>query len=259
MKLSGNTILVTGGGSGIGRGLAEALHGLGNTVIIAGRRKAALAEVVAANPGISALELDVTDPASITRATAQVLAEHPDLNVLVNNAGIMEPDNAGGVLDDARMLAAIDTNLIGPIRLTSALIEHLKQRPNAVVAYTTSVLAFTPLAVTAVYSATKAALHSYALSQRFLLKDAGVRVLEIAPPWVRTDLMNSREAEAAMPLDQFIAETIELLKLDADEVVVSAGRPLRDNAGPGEHALVDSFNAHMVKVLAPAPTSADAA
>ncbi len=258
MKLTGNTILVTGGGSGIGRGLAEALHALGNTVIIAGRRKGALAEVVAANPGMSAVELDVTDPASIRRAAAQVLAEHPGLNVLINNAGIMEPDNAGGMLDDDRMLAIIDTNLVGPLRLTSALVEHLKTRPDPVVAYTSSVLAFTPLAVTAVYSATKAAIHSYALSQRFLLKDAGVRVLEIAPPWVRTDLMNSREAEAAMPLDQFIAETIEALKSDADEIVAPAGRPLRDNAGPAEHALVDAFNTQMVQVLGAASASAAA-
>jgi uncharacterized oxidoreductase len=249
MKLTGNTILVTGGGSGIGRGLAEALHGLGNKVIIAGRRKAALAEVVAANPGMSSVELDVTDPKSIQRAVAQVLADHPNLNVVFNNAGIMEIDNAGGVLDDARMVAAIDTNVLGPLRLTSALIEHLKTRPDAVMAYTSSVLAFTPLAPAAVYSATKAALHSYILSQRFLLKDAGVRVLEIAPPWVRTDLLDSREAEAAMPLDQFVAQTIEALKSGADEVLVPGARPLRDNAGPGEHEFVDEFNAQMVQVL----------
>jgi uncharacterized oxidoreductase len=255
MKLTGNTIFVTGGGSGIGRGLAEALHALGNRVIIAGRRKTALAEVVAANPGMSAIELDITDPASIQRAVSQLLADHRDLNVLINNAGIMEPDNAGGVLDDARVVATIDTNLVGPMRLTSALVDHLKTRPDAVVAYVSSVLAFTPLALTAVYSATKAALHSYALSQRFLLKEAGVRVLEIAPPWVRTDLMNSREAEAAMPLDQFVAETLESLRSDADEVLVPAARPLRDNAGPAEHALVDAFNTQMVQVLGAAPAA----
>jgi uncharacterized oxidoreductase len=258
MKLTGNTIFITGGGSGIGRGLAEALHAQGNTVIIAGRRKAALAEVLAAHPGMSAIELDVADPASIQRAATQVIAEHPDLNVLINNAGIMEADNAGGRLDDARLEATIDTNLVGPMRLTSALIEHLKTRPNAVVAYTSSVLGFTPLALAAVYSATKAALHSYALSQRFLLKNAGVRVLEIAPPWVRTALMNSREAEAAMPLDQFIAETLEVLKSGADEVLVEAARPLRNNAGPAEHGLVDAFNGQMVQMLGAAEPAAAA-
>jgi uncharacterized oxidoreductase len=104
------------------------------------------------------------------------------------------------------------------------------------------VLGFVPMAVTAVYSATKAALHSYALSQRFLLKGAGVRVLEIAPPWVRTDLMDSREAEEAMPLDQFISETMAVLGTDADEILVEEAKAFRSNAGPNEHSLVNSFN-----------------
>jgi len=245
MKLSGNTIFVTGGGSGIGRALAEALHQRGNKVIISGRRRGHLDAVVAANPGMAAIELDITDPASIDRAAAQLIAEHPDLNVLVNNAGIMEPDNAAGALDDARLLATVNTNLIGPIRLTSALIEHLKGKEDAVVAYTTSVLAFVPLAFTSVYSATKAALHSYILSQRFMLQSNGVRVLEIAPPWVRTELMNSQEAELAMPLDQFTAETMAVLGSDADEILVEAARPLRANPGPNEHGLVNGFNGQM--------------
>ena len=118
----------------------------------------------------------------------------------------------------------MNTNLVGPIRLTSALVEHLKGKDNAVIAYTSSVLGFVPMAVTAVYSATKAALHSYVLSQRFLLKDTGIRVLEIAPPWVRTDLMNSREAEQAMPLDDFIAETMTVLATDADEILVEGAK-----------------------------------
>jgi uncharacterized oxidoreductase len=142
------------------------------------------------------------------------------------------------------MIDTVTTNLMGPIRLTSALIEHLKGKKDAVIAYTSSVLGFVPMAVTAVYSATKAALHSYALSQRFLLKDTGVSVLEIAPPWVRTDLMNSRDAEQAMPLDEFIAQTMSLLATDADEIVVDAARALRDNAGPNEHAFVNGFNQH---------------
>ena len=242
MKLSGNTIFITGGGSGIGRALAEALHSRGNKVIISGRRRGHLDAVLAANPGMAAIALDITDPASIERAAAQLVAEHPDLNVLINNAGIMEFDDAANRLDDARIVATIATNLTGPIRMTSALIKHLKTRNDAVVAYMSSVLAFTPLAQTAVYSATKAALHSYALSQRFLLKDAGVRVLEIAPPWVRTELLNSQEAEAAMPLADFIDETLVALATDADEILVERARPLRDNAGPSEHAFVDAFN-----------------
>jgi uncharacterized oxidoreductase len=249
MKLTGNTIFITGGGSGIGRGLAEALHGLGNKVIIAGRRRGHLDAVLAANPGMEAVELDIADPASIARAAARLIADHPDLNALINNAGIMEPDQAGGMIDDARMTATITTNLMGPIRMTSALIEHLKTRENAVVAYVSSVLGFTPLAVTAVYSSTKAALHSYAMSQRFRLRESGVRVLEIAPPWVRTALMNSQEAEQAMPLDQFIAETLAALASDADEILVDAARPLRANPGPDEHALVNAFNAELATIF----------
>ena len=242
MKLTGNTIFITGGGSGIGRGLAEAFNKLGNKVIISGRRRASLDEVIAANPGMEAVELDVTDPASIDRVAARLIADHPDLNVLFNNAGIMLPDRASGPVDDKLLVDTITTNLMGPMRMTSALVEHLKGKPDAVIVYTSSVLGFVPMAVTAIYSATKAAIHSYALSQRFLLKEAGVRVLEMAPPWVRTDLMNSREAADAMPLDQFIAETMAVFGTDADEILVEGAKGFRGNVGPNEHALVGDFN-----------------
>lgn len=242
MKLTGNTIFITGGASGIGRALAEALHRRGNQVIIAGRRRSRLDEVIAANPGMAAVELDITDPASIERVAKQLLAEHPGLNVLINNAGVMQIDNVAGPIDDALLTSTIETNVLGPIRMTSALIEHLKSQPHAAVAYTSSVLGFVPLAVSGIYSATKAALHSYVLSQRFMLRNTGVRVLEIAPPWVRTELLNSQEAEQAMPLDQFIAETMEVLGTDADEVLVESAKPFRANVGPGEHAFVNGFN-----------------
>jgi len=249
MKLSGNTIFITGGGSGIGRGLAEALHRRGNKVIIGGRRRSHLDEVVAANPGMAAVELDITDAANIERVAAQLIKAYPALNVLINNAGVMQTDAAAGRIDDALMVSTITTNLMGPIRMTSALIDHLKTKSDAVVAYTSSVLAFVPLAVTAVYSSTKAALHSYVMSQRFMLRDTTVRVLEIAPPWVRTDPMNSREAEQAMPLDAFIDETIAALGTDANEVLVENARLFRGNPGPGEHDLVNGFNAQMVEVF----------
>jgi len=242
MKLTGNTIFITGGGSGIGRGLAEAFHKLGNKVIISGRRRDFLAEVVAANPGMEAVELDVTDPASIDAVAAKLIAGHPGLNVLINNAGIMLPDGVAGRIDEKLLTDTIATNLTGPIRMTSALINHLKGKKDAAIVYIGSVVGFVPLAFTAVYSATKAALHSYALSQRFLLKDSGVRVLEIAPPWVRTDLMNSREAQQAMPLDEFIAETMAAFGSDSDEILVERARAFRDNAGPNEHAFVNGFN-----------------
>jgi uncharacterized oxidoreductase len=133
MKLTGNTIFITGGGSGIGRGLAEALHQRGNKAIIAGRRRRHLDEVVAANSGMAAIEIDIADPASIERGAAQLIADYPDLNVLINNAGVMQVDAAGCRIDDAQMVSAITTNLMGPIRMTSALIEHLKTKQDAVV------------------------------------------------------------------------------------------------------------------------------
>jgi uncharacterized oxidoreductase len=249
MKQTGNTIFITGGGSGIGRGLAEAFHTLGNKVIVSGRRRANLDEVVAANPGMAAIELDVADPASIERAATRLIAEYPGLNVLINNAGIMQPDQAAGRIDDKVLVDTVTTNLLGSIRMTAALIEHLKGRDDAVIAYTSSVLGFVPMALTAVYSATKAALHSYALSQRFLLKDTTVRVLEIAPPWVRTDLMNSREAKEAMPLDQFIEETMAVFATGADEILVESAKPLRANAGANEHAFVNGFNQHVMTLF----------
>jgi len=242
MKLTGNTIFITGGGSGIGCGLAEAFHKRGNKVIISGRRRAHLDEVVKANPGMAAVELDVANPASIDAVAARLIADHPNLNVLFNNAGIMFPDQAAGRMDDKLMVDIITTNLMGPIRMTSALVEHLKAKKDAAIVYTSSVLGFVPMSPTAVYSATKAAIHSYVLSQRFLLKEAGIRVLEMAPPWVRTDLMNSREAEEAMPLDQFITETMAAFGTDADEILVEGAKAFRSNVGPNEHALVNNFN-----------------
>ena len=248
MNLTGNTIFITGGGSGIGRTLAEALHKRGNKVIISGRRKSHLDAVVRDNPGIQAIQLDIADPDNIKAVAQKLIREYPHLNVLINNAGIMEPDQAAGIIDEKLLVSTVTTNLLGPIRLTSALVDQLKSR-RGVILYNTSVLGFVPLAVTAVYSATKAALHSYALSQRFLLRDSGIRVLEMMPPWVRTELMNSQEAEQAMPLDQFISEALEALGTDAEEILVEAAKPLRANPGPGEHALVNGFNQQMLKLF----------
>src|ERR1700678_2822472 len=248
MNLTGNTIFITGGGSGIGRGLAEELHKRGNKVIISGRRRSHLDSVAKANPGIEAVELDITDPDSIRGVAKKLTSEHPDLNVLINNAGIMEVDQAAGVIDDRLLVSTVTTNLLGPIRLTSAMVDHLKSR-RGVIVYNTSVLAFVPMAVTAVYSATKAALHSYVLSQRFLHRDSGVRVLEMAPPWVRTELMNSQEAEQAMPLDRFASETLSALGTDADEILVEAAKSLRANPGPEEHALVNGLNEQWLKLF----------
>jgi uncharacterized oxidoreductase len=245
MKLTGNTIFITGGGSGIGRALAEAFHKLGNQVIISGRRKSVLEATTKANPGMASIELDLENLASIQVATRHLTAAYPKLNVLINNAGIMLPDTAAEAQDDAQLVSTVTTNLIGPLRITSALIDHLKAQPSATIVYNTSVLAFVPMAATAVYSATKAALHSYVLSQRYKLRNSCVEVLEMAPPWVRTDLMNGRDAEMAMPLDEFIEEAMKQFGAGAEEVLVGYAAKLRSNPGPHEGALIAEFNASL--------------
>jgi uncharacterized oxidoreductase len=247
MNLTGNTIFITGGGSGIGRGLAEALHRLGNRVIISGRRKGHLEATTKANPGMQSVELNVEEPASIASVSKRVIADYPNLNVLINNAGIMQVDDAAGVIDDAVLTSTVTTNLLGPIRLTSALIGHLKKQEKAAVIYNTSVLGYVPLALTAVYSSTKAALHTYALSQRYKLRGTSVSVLEIVPPWVQTDLMNSNDEPRAMPLREFIDETIKVLGTDAEEILVERAKLLRNNPGPNEGAFVTQFNDLMLQ------------
>ena len=242
MTLTGNTIFITGGGSGIGRGLAQTLHRLGNQVIISGRRKGHLAETTKANPGMKSVELDVEDPTSIDAVTKKLMEDYPKLNVLINNAGVMHIDNAAGAADEAMLVSTITTNLMGPIRMTGALMEHLKKQDHAAVINVSSVLGFVPLAMAAVYSSTKAAIHSYTLSLRYKLKGSPVTVLEIATPWVQTDLLNSNSEPRAMPLAEFIAETIKVLGTDAQEVLVERAKPLRNNAGPNEGAFVTQFN-----------------
>lgn len=254
MKLTGNTIFITGGTSGIGRGLAEALHRLGNKVIISGRRAALLDEVTAANPGMEAITLDVTRLDSIQAAAQELIAKYPDLNVVFNNAGFMPFDDVSGPIDDAVAQELVATNLLGPVRVTAALIEHLKSKPEATVLYTSSVLAFVPLAGNAIYSATKAAIHSFALSQRFQLRNTSVRVQEIAPPWVDTDLIYKSGDPRAMPLADFIEQTLVELAKDDPEVIVDAVRPLRDNPGAGEHTLFEAFNQSLAEN--PIPTGA---
>jgi short-subunit dehydrogenase involved in D-alanine esterification of teichoic acids len=222
MKTSGNTILITGGTSGIGLGLALRLHDVGNKVIVAGRRQELLDQIATEHPGIEGLVLDVADPASITLAAATLAASHPQLNVLVNNAGIMRPEN---LLDPASLPVAEDhvtTNLLGPIRMTYAFLPHLVTRDDAVVVNVTSALAFVPWPVTPTYNATKAALHSFSESLRVQLAGTPVQVIEVSPPPVRTTLMGQQDSQQAMPLDEFVTETLTLLgaQPDAKEIVV---------------------------------------
>lgn len=208
MKASGNTILVTGGGSGIGRGMARWWAQQGNTVIVAGRSADSLAETAQGHPAIHPMTFDVADAADIARFAAEVTTRFPALNVLVNNAGMMARETLTTKRDLAQAEATITTNLLGPIRLIDALVDHLTAQDNAAIVNVTSGLAFVPLPASATYSATKAALHNYTLSLRAKLAGS-VEVIEIAPPGVRTELTPGQSnVEAYMPLDDFIAETM---------------------------------------------------
>jgi uncharacterized oxidoreductase len=239
MKMTGNTILITGGGSGIGRGLAEAFHRLGNQVIIAGRGQKTLDETATANPGMKSVTLDVSDPKSIQSFADKATKDFPTLNVLINMAGIMQPENLlEAPFDLSTAEKTITTNLLGPIRLTAALLPSLKKQPRATIMNVSSGLAFVPLTMTPTYCATKAAIHSYTQSLRYQLKTTKMEVIELIPPYVQTTLMGDHQANDpnAMPLDEFIDEVMSILKAqpDAKEICVKRVYPLRFAAEQGQ-------------------------
>jgi uncharacterized oxidoreductase len=246
MQISGNTILITGGGSGIGRGLAEAFQREGNQVIIAGRRKKALDETVAANPGMKAAVLDIDNAEAIRTFAERIKKDYPALNVVIQNAGMMKGETLReGVTAEAE--ATITTNLLGPIRLTAALLPHLLKQPKAAIMTVSSGLAFVPLAMTPTYCATKAALHSYTQSLRYQLKNTSVQVLELIPPYVQTELTGPRQASDpdAMPLQDYISESMSILKSspEATEISVERVKALRfAEASGGYEAFFNNFN-----------------
>ncbi len=247
MNPTGNTILITGGGSGIGRGLAEELHKLGNHVVIAGRRQKVLEETAAANAGMSWMVLDIEQASGIRSFAPELLAKFPRLNAVIHNAGIMRPETLleqPEDLGDAEAIVA--TNLLGPIRLTAALIPHFKQQASATIITVSSGLAFVPLALTPTYCATKAAIHSYSQSLRQQLKDTKIEVLEIIPPYVQTNLMDGANDPRAMPLKDFIAETMALLTKQPtpQEIAVERVKFLSEAANRGEYeAVFNTLNA----------------
>lgn len=248
MNISGNTIFIPGSTSGIGLALALALKARGNRVIIGGRRTDLLEKVAAEHPDINTVAIDTADPASIASAAAQVLAKHPDLNVLVTMAGIMRVEDwhrPESFLESAE--ATVTTNLLGPIRLIAAFIEHLRAQPDATIMTVSSGLAFTPLKVTPSYNASKAAIHMLSESLRLQLADTTVKVVELEPPAVRTALMPGQEtSEFAMPLDDFVAEVVALIESqpDAREIQVERVKFLRYGEARGDYdQVVATLNA----------------
>lgn len=240
MKTSGNTILITGATSGIGLALAERFEAAGNTVVVGGRRRDRLDAIVAEHPGMGVVELDVADPASIAAAFDEVTASHPDLNVVITMAGIMQPEDLHDPahLDVAE--ATIATNLLGTIRTLTAFTPYLAAKPDGVVMTVSSGLAFVPLPMTPTYNATKAAVHSYTQSLRVQYADSPLQVIELAPPAVQTTLLGQQSDPSAMPLDEFVAETMQILadEPDVEEVLVERVLFLRNAEAEGRHASV---------------------
>ncbi|MUL67178.1 oxidoreductase [Mycobacterium sp. CBMA 234] len=239
MKITGNTIFIPGSTSGIGLALALALRAKGNNVIIGGRRMELLRDIAGEHPGIDTVVIDTTDEASIRSAAAEVIAAHPDLNVVIAMAGIMKIEDwhhPAGFLSSAE--AVITTNVLGPIRLIAAFIEHLQQQPAATIITVSSGLAFAPLKVTPSYNASKAAIHMLTESLRLQLADTSVELLELEPPSVATDLVpGQRDSDFAMPLEDFIAEVMSILESqpDATEIQVDRVKFLRYGEARGDY------------------------
>ncbi|MBB2924265.1 SDR family oxidoreductase [Cellulomonas cellasea] len=249
MDITGNTVFIPGATSGIGLALALALRAKGNEVIIGGRRTELLAEITAEHPDLHAYVIDTTDPGSVATVARQVVAEHPDLNVLIPMAGIMRVEDwthPAGFLASAEQ--TVTTNLLGPIRLVAAFVEHLLTRPAATIMTVSSGLAFTPLRATPSYNATKAAIHMLSESLRLQLAGTSVRVVELEPPAVATDLLpGQRDSAIAMPLDDFVAEVLHLVETqpDAREIQVENVKFLRYGEARGDYdQVVAAINAH---------------
>lgn len=260
MTITGNTILITGGGSGIGLALAEALLSEGNTVIVAGRSQEKLDH--ARSKGLKTLTVDMTDAASIRSLAETAIKEFPSLNFVIHNAGIMKNEKVTRTDNAKTEDETVLTNLLGPIRLTDALLPHFLKQKSAVVMTVTSGLAYVPLALTPTYSATKAGIHSYTESLRFQLAGTSVEVKELVPPYVRTSLMGSRQAadENAMPLEDFISEVIKIMKENpsAPEILVQRVMAQRSAAWSGEKAYSEFFKMMNDRLLAARKTEWDA-
>lgn len=248
MNTSGNTIFIPGSTSGIGLALALKLQELGNTVIIGGRREALLDDITTEHPALDAVQIDTADAESIQRAARDVLTKHPDLNVVIAMAGIMRIEDwhqPETFLQSAEQI--VTTNVLGPIRLVAAFIEHLRRQPDSTFMMVSSGLAFAPLKVVPSYNASKAAIHMLTESLRLQLADTPVAFVELEPPAVATDLLpGQRESAAAMPLDAFIDEVVGIIERDPDvrEIQVERVKFLRYGEARGDYdEVVAALNA----------------
>lgn len=224
-------VLITGGGSGIGAGLAAAFHGRGAQVIVAGRTRERVEAVAARHPGMVAETLDVADAASVAALARSVGERFPALDTVISNAGVQTLfDFAGGApLDPGALGVEVDVNLKGVIHVANAFLPLLKRQPRARLVNVGSGLGYVPLAAAPVYSATKAAVHSFTISLRRQLRDSSVQVVEIIPPVVETELHRgqARKPSRAMKLDAFVAAAMAGLDAGKDEIPVGLAKVLR--------------------------------
>jgi uncharacterized oxidoreductase len=231
MNTSGNTVLITGGTSGIGFELAKQLLELGNGVIVTGRDQSKLDRAKQKLPGLHTFRSDVGDLRAIDSLFNQVTEAFPALNVLVNNAGIMRKLNLqSGAHDLNDITLEVETNLIGPIRMVQRFLSHLKAQPAAAILNVSSGLAFVPLPLSPVYCAAKAGLHSFTQSLRVQLKTTHIKVFELAAPLTQTSLVDAFDPEdlegsTAMKVDQMVGIAIDALSRDRFEI-----RPGQSNA-----------------------------
>jgi uncharacterized oxidoreductase len=233
MELKGNTVLITGGTSGIGLGFAEALIKLGNIVIICGRREDRLKKINERIPSIITYRCDVSNENDRRELYDWVKREHPDVNILINNAGIQTGQKIDKSFDLLKVRQEVETNFTAPVHLCSLFVEHLKTRKNAAIINISSGLAYVPLAFMSIYCATKAGLHSFTLSLRYLLKDKNIKVFEVAPPAVDTELGHDHRGNAApshggISVAEFIAETMQALKNDEFEAAIGTAKNLKE-------------------------------
>ena len=228
MELTGHIILITGGSAGIGLAVAQKFIELGNEVIVTGRRQSKLDEVKALHPKLHTIQSDVADPAAIAALAADVKRRFPKLDVLMNNAGVFNMRNLRAPSSDlAGLTTEIEINVNGMIRMTSALVDLIAANKGTII-NVSSALAFVPLTSAPIYSASKAAIHSYTTSLRFQLRDAGVRVVELMPPLVRTEMITdmSEGDFKVITTDVLVAAAFKALKGGALEIRVGQSNQL---------------------------------
>lgn len=232
MKTTGNTILITGGTSGIGLELTKQLLERGNTIIVTGRDTKKLDETKKRFSGLHTIASDVSRTGDIEKLVTEVTTKFPKLNWLISNAGIMNEINLHEDVTLEQLTREIEINLMGPIRMTRAFLAHLKTQPSAAIVNVTSGLAFTPLPSSPVYCATKAGLHSFTLSLRVQLKKTAIKVFELAPPATETPLLADANPEdmkgiSVMKVDAMVAEGIKGFEADKFEICPGQSKQLR--------------------------------